>query len=164
MIIMAEILDLVKVKLTSNKNFEDITYSKITNYDCLEIPKEKLIETSKILKSDAEFDQLIDVVGVDRFTKANRFEVIYNLWSNIHKARIFLRVKLDSKNPEVETLCKTWPSANWLEREAYDMFGIVFLNHPDLRRIYMMEEFQYYPLRKDYPLMGIPGAVELPKK
>jgi NADH-quinone oxidoreductase subunit C len=161
---MDEILDFIKEKLSSVKNFEGITYSKITNYNCLEISGEKLLETAKTLKSEAEFDQLIDVVGTDRFTKNDRFEVIYNLWSNNRKVRIFLRVKLDSKKPEVVTLCNVWPSANWLEREAYDMFGIVFLDHPDLRRIYMMDEFQYYPLRKDYPLMGIPGAVELPKK
>lgn len=161
---MAEILDLIKEKLSSNKDSIGITYSKITNYDCLEIPKEKLLTAAKILKLEAGFDQLIDAAGVDRFTKINRFEVIYNLWSNAQKARIFLRVKLDSKKPEVDTLCSVWSSANWLERESYDMFGIVFLNHPDLRRIYMMDEFQYYPLRKDYPLMGIPGAVELPKK
>jgi NADH-quinone oxidoreductase subunit C len=123
-----------------------------------------LLETAKTLKSEAGFDQLIDVVGADRFTKTDRFEVIYNLWSNTLKTRLFLRVKIDSKKPEVDTLCNVWPSANWLEREAYDMFGIIFLNHPDPRRIYMMDEFQYYPLRKDYPLMGIPGAVELPKK
>jgi len=161
---MIEILDLIKKKLSSNKDSEGITYSKITDYDCLEIPKEKLITAAKMLKSEIGFDQLIDIVGVDRFTKKNRFEVVYNLWSNSHSARLFLRTKLDSKKPEVDSLCNRWPSANWLEREAYDMFGIVFLNHPDLRRIYMMDEFQYYPLRKDYPLMGIPGAVELPKK
>lgn len=161
---MAEILDIVKEKLTLLKDSVNVEYTHITNYNCLIVPVHKLKEICEILKSQAEFDQLIDVVGVDRFTKNDRFEVIYNLWSNIHKARIFLRVKLDSKKPETESMCPVWPSANWLEREAYDMFGIIFLNHPDLRRIYMMDEFQYYPLRKDYPLMGIPGAVELPKK
>jgi NADH-quinone oxidoreductase subunit C len=161
---MTKILDIVKGKLLLSKKNEGITYSKIINFDCLEIPKETLLETAKILKTEAEFDQLIDAVGVDRFTKNERFEMIYNLWSDTHKSRIFLRVKLDSKKPEAESLCSIWPAANWLEREAYDMYGIVFLNHPDLRRIYMMDEFKYYPLRKDYPLMGIPGAIELPKK
>jgi NADH-quinone oxidoreductase subunit C len=161
---MTEILDIVKEKLSSGKNFEGIEYTQISNYHCLEVPKESLTEIAKTLMSEADFDQLIDIVGVDRFTKNQRFETIYNLWSNIHKARIFLRVKLDSKKPEVGSLTTVWPSADWLEREAYDMFGIIFLNHPDLRRIYMMEEFRYFPLRKDYPLMGIPGAVELPKK
>lgn len=161
---MAEFIDLIKEKLSSARALEGIDFTQINNYPCLIIPKEKLAESAKALKTELDFDMLIDVVGVDRFTKNERFEVIYNLWSNSRKARIFLKVKLDSKKPEVESLCGVWSSANWMEREAYDMFGIIFLNHPDLRRIFMMEEFQYYPLRKDYPLMGIPGAVELPKK
>jgi NADH-quinone oxidoreductase subunit C len=161
---MAEILDIVKEKLSSLKNFEDIEYTRISNYHCVEIPKESLLDIAKILKSDADFDQLIDIAGVDRFTKEQRFETVYNLWSSTRKTRIFLRVKLDSKEPEVESLTPLWSSADWLEREAFDMFGIIFLNHPDLRRIFMMDDFRYYPLRKDYPLMGIPGAIELPKK
>jgi NADH-quinone oxidoreductase subunit C len=161
---MAEILEIVKNKLSSLKDSGNIVYNQITNYHCLEIPASMLREAANVLKTEAGFDQLIDVVGVDRFTKNNRFELRYNLWSCSHKARIFLKVILDSKKPEVESLCSVWSSADWLEREAYDMVGIIFLNHPDLRRIYMMDEFQYYPLRKDYPLMGIPGAVELPKK
>lgn len=161
---MADILELVKSKLSENKESDGIEYTHITNYHCLIIPREKLIRIAEILKSEVKFDQLIDITGVDRFTKNERFETIYNLWSNEYKYRIFLKVKLDSKTPEVESLNTVWPSADWLEREAFDMFGIIFLNHPDLRRIYMMDDFQYYPLRKDYPLMGIPGAVELPKK
>ncbi len=164
MIIMAEFIDLIKEKLSSGRALEGIEFTQINNYPCLIIPKEKLVQAAKALKTELEFDMLVDIVGVDMFTKNERFEVIYNLWSNPRKARIFLKVKLDSKKPEVESLCGVWPSANWMEREAYDMLGITFLNHPDLRRIYMMDEFQYYPLRKDYPLMGIPGAVELPKK
>jgi NADH-quinone oxidoreductase subunit C len=138
--------------------------SEINNYPSLEIPKKKLVETAMALRDEFSFDQLRDVVGIDRFTKTNRFESIYNLYSTIHKGRLILRVKLDSKKPEVESLCSVWLSANWYEREAYDMFGIIYLNHPDLRRLYMMEEYEYYPLRKDYPLMGLPGAVQLPKK
>ena len=156
--------DDIKSKLSSIKSPRDINFDNIYNYNRVNVPKEKIIDVCLILKDDFKFDQLIDIVGVDRFTKENRFELIYNLWSNEHKARIFINVKLDSKNPEIESLCKVWPGADWEEREAYDMFGIIFKNHPDLRRIYMMDEFEYFPLRKDYPLMGIPGAVELPKK
>lgn len=161
---MAEIFELLKSKLSEDKDLEGIEFNQITGYQCLNISKEKLVKISETIKSEGDFDQLIDIVGVDKFTKHDRFETIYNLWSNKHKSRIFLRVKLDSKKPEVESVTSVWPAANWMEREAFDMFGITFLNHPDLRRIYMMDEFQYYPLRKDYPLMGIPGAVELPKK
>jgi NADH-quinone oxidoreductase subunit C len=154
----------IKSKFSSIQNFRDIMFENINNYDRIDVPKEKIIDICQILKEEFKFDQLIDIIGVDRFTKEERFEVIYNLWSNEHRSRLFLKVKLDSKNPEIDSLCNVWPTANWEEREAYDMYGINFINHPDLRRIFMMDEFEYFPLRKDYPLMGIPGAVELPKK
>ena len=64
----------------------------------------------------------------------------------------------------MHTLSVIWKSANWYEREVYDMFGIIFINHPDLRRIYMPEEYEYFPLRKDIPLMGVPGSIRLPNK
>jgi len=139
-------------------------FSEITNFPMLEIPKEKILETAMTLRDEFKFEQLRDIVSVDRFTKNERFECIYNLYSLSTKARLFLKVRLDSKKPEVESLYSVWQSADWAEREAYDMMGIHFINHPDLRRIYMMEEYEYYPLRKDYPLMGLPGSVQLPKK
>jgi len=139
-------------------------FSEITNFPMLEIPKDKILETAMTLRDEFKFEQLRDIVSVDRFTKNERFECIYNLYSLSTKARLFLKVRLDSKKPEVESLYSVWQSADWAEREAYDMMGIHFINHPDLRRIYMMEEYEYYPLRKDYPLMGLPGSVQLPKK
>lgn len=152
-------------KLTMEQSWGNvISFTEIYGFNCLEIPREKIVEVCTFLKKEQSFDMLIDIVGVDRFTKRERFELIYNLWSNTHNARIFLKVRLDSKSPEIDSVTPVWHGANWMEREAYDMYGIVFRNHPDLRRIYMMDEYEYYPLRKDYPLMGIPGAVELPKK
>jgi NADH-quinone oxidoreductase subunit C len=162
--IMSEIINKIKERLSEANGFQGIVFSEINDFPRIELPKDKLLEAANILKNEFHFDQLKDVVGVDRFTKEFRFECIYNVFSNEHRARIFLRVRLDSKKPEVESLCSVWPSANWYEREAYDMVGIIFLNHPDLRRIYLMEEYEYYPLRKDYPLMGLPGAMQLPKK
>ena len=154
----------LKDKFTEANGFNGVTVSEINNYPAIEVPKEKIVSIAEMLRDEFRFDQLRDVFGVDRFTKELRFECIYNLYSTIHKGRMMIRVRLDSKKPEVETLCGVWKSADWYEREAYDMFGINFLNHPDLRRLYMMEEFEYYPLRKDFPLMGIPGSVSLPKK
>jgi len=154
----------LKDKFTEANGFGGVTVSEINNYPAVEVPKEIIVKIAELLKDEFQFDQLRDIVGVDRFTKEHRFECIYNLYSTIHKGRMILRVRLDSKKPEVETLCGVWKSADWYEREAYDMIGIIFLNHPDLRRLYMMEEYEYYPLRKDYPLMGLPGAVQLPKK
>lgn len=161
---MPELIDTIKEKFTPQNGFQGITFSEITNYPMLEVPKEKIVDIARILRDEFKFEQLKDVVSVDRFTKTERFECIYNLYSLTHKYRMFMKVKLDSKNPEVESLYTVWQSANWAEREAYDMMGIKFLNHPDLRRMYMMEEYEYHPLRKDYPLMGLPGAVQLPKK
>jgi NADH-quinone oxidoreductase subunit C len=128
--------------------------------------KEEILEVCRILKEDSElkFTSLVDAVGVDRFQKKNRFEMIYNLVSIEKNARLFVRIKLDSRNPEMESLSQIWKSANWYEREAYDMVGIKFINHPDLRRMYMPDEFEYHPLRKDFPLMGIPDSLPLPNK
>lgn len=127
---------------------------------------ENVVQVCTVLKNDSGilFEQCRDVISVDRFEKEKRFEVIYSLYSLTHKDRLFVKVILDTKNPSTLSLTGIWRSVNWYEREAYDMMGITFENHPDLRRIYMPEEFKYYPLRKDFPLMGIPGSLELPKK
>lgn len=161
---MAELTDKIKEKLSGANGFQGVIFTENINYPMIEVPKERLLEIAKILRDEFQMEQLRDVVSVDRFTKNERFECIYNLFSLTHGKRIFLKVKLESKNPEVESLYPVWQSANWAEREAWDMMGIKFLNHPDLRRLYMMEEYEYHPLRKDYPLMGLPGAVKLPKK
>ena len=105
-----------------------------------------------------------DELGIDNFTKKDRFEIVCYLYSTEFKERFFVKVILDSKKPEMPSLTSIWKSANWYEREAYDMYGINFTNHPDLRRIYMPDEFEYFPLRKDFPLMGIPGSIPLPRK
>lgn len=161
---MQENMEKIKEKFTAANGFEGVVFSEIDNYPVIEFPKERIIEISTLLRDEFKFDQLRDIIGVDRFKKEGRFECIYNLYSSENSERLFMRVNCGTKNPEVESLYPVWLSANWAEREAYDMFGINFLHHPDLRRMYMMEEYEYYPLRKDYPLMGLPGAVQLPKK
>lgn len=120
------------------------------------------IEICKYLKEEHHFIYLADILGADRFTSEERFEVIYNLVSLRDRQRLFVKVWLEEENPEVESLTSLWTSANWLERQTHDMFGVNFVNHPDLRRIYMPEDFEYYPLRKEFPLLGIPGSIELP--
>ncbi|HQJ74498.1 MAG TPA: NADH-quinone oxidoreductase subunit C [Bacteroidota bacterium] len=130
------------------------------------ISKKKILDVCYFLKNneDLKFDYLVDICGVDRFKKENRFEVVYNIWSEKLKYRIRLRVKVDEKDLQLDSVTSIWKSADWYERETYDMFGIVFLNHPDLRRIYMPEEFEYFPLRKDFPLIGIPDSLPLPRR
>lgn len=96
------------------------------------------------------FDMLTCITGVDNGPEANTMEVIYHLYSIPFHQSLMLKVIVSRENPEVETLTTIWKSANWLEREVFDMFGIVFKNHPDLRRILMPADWDGNPLRKDY--------------
>jgi len=157
-----EKLEILKTKL---QKF-NIIFDNVNDMTGVYIDKNDVLEVCKILKEDPElkFDSLVDAVSVDRFQKKERFEMIYNILSLDFNERIFIKIKLDSKIPEMQSLTQVWKSANWYEREAYDMIGINFVNHPDLRRMYMPEEFEYYPLRKDFPLMGIPDSIPLPNK
>ncbi|MEX2640865.1 MAG: NADH-quinone oxidoreductase subunit C [Balneolales bacterium] len=126
------------------------------------IKKDRLHETCKWLKEQQHFIYLVDIFGTDRFTPEGRFEVIYNLVCLRTRVRIFIKILVEEENPAVPTVTDIWKSANWNERETYDMFGIRFEGHPDLRRMYMPEDYQYYPLRKEFPLIGVPGSIELP--
>jgi len=93
-----------------------------------------------------------------------RFEVVYHLYSLKNTRYLRLKVLVEEDQAVVPTLTGVWPAANWHERETFDMFGIRFAGHPDLRRLYMPEEFEYHPLRKDFPLMGIPDSLPLPRR
>jgi NADH-quinone oxidoreductase subunit C len=109
-----------------------------------------------VLKEDAEFqfDMLADLFAVDYLfweEKENRFEIVYNLYSTIKNHRIFIKVQVPEKDARVESVTSVWPAANWFEREVWDMFGVKFDGHPNLKRILMYEEFQGHALRKDYP-------------
>jgi len=130
------------------------------------VSKERIVEVCCFLKFDSElrYDLLADLCGIDMYTAAKRFGVIYNLYSLTNKHRIRLKTFVDEDDSKVPTVSGVWATANWHEREAFDMFGIVFEGHPDLRRMYMPDEFEHFPLRKDFPLMGIPGSLPLPKK
>jgi NADH-quinone oxidoreductase subunit C len=120
------------------------------------------LEICRYLKEQHHFIYLADIFGTDRFTSEDRFEVIYNLVSLRDRQRLFLKTWLPEENPEIQSVTPLWESADWYERQVYDMLGVIFTNHPDFRRIYMPEDFQYYPLRKEFPLLGIPGSIELP--
>lgn len=119
-----------------------------------------LIAVAQFLKNTPElaFDYLMDLTAVDylffaggRIQKEHRFEVVYHFYSLTHNHRIRIKVPVDEKNPEVDSLNDLWLSANWYEREVWDMFGIKFKGHPNLKRILMYEEFKGHALRKDYP-------------
>ncbi len=157
-----ERLNILKASLESF----GVAFSDVNGTPAIVVEKEKLLDVCKVLKEDEslKFNSLVDAISIDRFEKKNRFEMIYNLLSIENNERLFIKVLLESKDPEIESLTDIWKSANWYEREAFDMMGIRFLNHPDLRRMYMPEDYEYYPMRKDFPLMGIPDSIPLPNK
>ena len=126
------------------------------------VSREQIVGIAKRLKTEFGFLQMIDALGHDRMEKKDRFEVTYNLRNHNTKQRIFLKVRCDERDAHVPSLTSIWTGANWHEREAYDMFGVLFDGHPDMRRMYMPDDFEFYPLRKDFPLMGVPGSIPLP--
>ena len=123
------------------------------------VPPDRLIEVMTFLRSDPRclFEQLCDVTCVDYLQypgAEDRFGVAYSLLSLTHHHRLWIKVFVNDPDPEVPSLCVIWNGANWPEREVYDMFGIRFTGHPDLRRILTPDDFVDHPLRKDYPLRG----------
>ncbi len=123
-----------------------------------EVPVAKIDEACRICR-DAGFNMLLDISSVDHFGEEPRFEVVYELYSIPQKTHLRLKAKVSEDHLEVPTVVYVWPTANWHEREIYDMMGIRFANHPDLRRILMWEGYPYYPLRKDFPLEGKPSEM-----
>ncbi|MBM2841310.1 MAG: dehydrogenase subunit, partial [Bacteroidetes bacterium] len=131
----------------------------------VQVKKQDIVKVCEFLKNDAElsFDMVIDLCGVDMYRPEGRFEVIYILYSLKNKKYVRLKVLVNEDDAVVDTVTSVWSGANWHERETYDMFGITFKGHPDLRRMYMPEEYEYYPLRKDFPTMGITDSIPLPR-
>jgi NADH-quinone oxidoreductase subunit C len=122
---------------------------------CLLVGRDRITRVLKFLRDDVncQFKQLMDVCGVDFPDREERFEVVYNLLSLTHNRRIRVKVTASPETP-VPTVTEVFSSANWWEREAWDMYGILFRDHPDLRRILTDYGFQGHPLRKDFPLTG----------
>lgn len=117
------------------------------------IHPERLLEVARVLRDDRElsFDLLLDVTCVDYLGQDPRFELVYHFYSTRHRHRLRVKARVSESDPTIDSLVPLWVGANWLERETYDMYGIRFRGHPDLRRIYLYEEFEGHPLRKDYP-------------
>ena len=120
------------------------------------VKRDSLAGMCRFLKEDPDIkmDYLIDITAVDWLPKTPRFEVVYNMHSMRHGSRLRLKVPVEEGDASVPTVSGVWRTANWHERETYDMFGIVFAGHPDMRRILMPDDWEGYPLRKDYPLEG----------
>lgn len=158
--------DLVLQKLKNQFSDNILESSEFRGELTVVVPKEKIVEVCRYLRDDEElrYDLLDDLCGIDMFTPENRFGVIYNIYSLSTKHRLRVKTFTQDDEPKVPTVTTIWSTANWHERETYDMFGIEFVGHPDLRRMYLPDEFEHFPLRKDFPLMGIPGSLPLPKK
>lgn len=119
--------------------------------------KDKILNIFRYLHDDPDlfFDYLVDVCGADYLgKKEKRFEVVYHLYSIKHRHALRVKAEVTADKPSIDSVVGIWAGANWHEREAYDMYGIVFNGHPDLRRILLPEDWEGYPLRKDYPVKG----------
>ena len=120
----------------------------------LTVIKDSLIEIMTFCKNDLGFDYLVDLTAVDNLGTNPRYEVVYELYSYSDSCHLRIKVGVDESEREVSSVVGLWPTANWHEREAFDMIGVTFSGHPDMRRILMWEGYPYYPLRKDFPLSG----------
>lgn len=119
------------------------------------VPREAIVDACRTLRDEHGFDLLADICGVDRGPEEDpRYEVNYHLFSTIHRQRLRLKVLLNEDESHVHTVTHIWKTADWHERETFDMFGVVFDGHPDLRRILLPSDFDGHALRKDYPLRG----------
>jgi NADH-quinone oxidoreductase subunit C len=119
------------------------------------VPGGSIVDVCSFLKEEHDFDMLADLCGADRGPEDDpRFEVNYHLFSTIHHQRLRIKVLLSEDEPKVESVTSLWKTADWHERETFDLLGIIFDSHPDLRRILLPSDFDGHALRKDYPLRG----------
>lgn len=121
------------------------------------VKRDRIVEICEFLRDDEHlsFEMLTDECGVDRMEhpeRFERFEVVAHLFSLTHNHRVRLRVPIPEDDPTMDTLSGLWKGANWFEREIWDMYGVRFLGHPDLRRLLLYDQFEGHPLRKDYPI------------
>jgi len=126
------------------------------------VERSAIVDVCRHLKEEMGYTYLSEMGTIDRFTEENRFEVYYSLVNMRTQKRLRIKVRVDEEEPVVPSVIGVFRSANWHEREAWDMMGIRFDGHPDLRRIFMPEDFEYHPARKEFPTLGIPGSLPLP--
>jgi NADH-quinone oxidoreductase subunit C len=156
---------LTDLMTTLKSTFPDgvLSTTEFRNEVTAHIQKSQIKEVCLFLRDTHGFNYCADICGADRFTEEDRFEVIYNLTNLDSAERIRLKVRTSEEDCHVPSVCDIWKAANWNERETYDMYGIIFDGHPDLRRMYMPEDFEYFPLRKEFPLIGVAGSIPLPE-
>ncbi len=162
-----EIVEKIKEKFPG----EVISIKEFRDQVSVTLRKNKIHDICRYLHDEPElyFDYLTDLCGVDYLgRKDKRFEVVYHLYSIKHRHRLRLKAEVSESDPTIDSVMPVWVGANWHEREAYDLYGIVFRGHPDLRRILMPEDWEGHPLRKDYPVKGPekewPGFLDIIEK
>ncbi len=154
------------------QHFSDgiVASSSVNGEDVAIVTRERLLDVALHLKETPElaFDLPLDVTAVDYLNYPEpkpspaRFEVVYHLRSLKHRRHLRLKVRVAEEEAQVDSLCSVWRGVGWFERETWDMLGIHFKNHPDLRRILLYPEFQGHPLRKDYPVRGYQPTMAMP--
>lgn len=145
-------------KLKSKFGADILKVEVFHNQQTVIVKRDAILGIMKFLKEETElaYDFLADVTAVDylKMEKSPRFQVVYNLRSMKHSRRVRIKVPVPENDCRIESMSELWKTANWLEREVFEMYGITFDHHPDLRKLLMPEAYEYYPLRKDYPLRG----------
>jgi NADH-quinone oxidoreductase subunit C len=128
-----------------------------THADCGDatalVERGSLLSIMRLLRDEPglDFEMLTDLTAVDWLGQETRFEIVYHLYSLKQNHRVRIKSRVPESDPEIDSLVSLWPSADWMEREVWDLYGVRFRGHPDLRRILLYEEFEGHPLRKDYP-------------
>jgi NADH-quinone oxidoreductase subunit C len=142
-----------------NKSFEGKLQNKteFRGETTCAIQESDLRDIAKFCRDDLSFDYLLDITSIDNFGEEPRFEIVYHLYSMPQAVHLRLKLKLSEEVGALDTVSDIWPTADWHEREIYDMMGIKFNGHPDLRRILMWDGYPFFPLRKDFPLAGLPS-------
>ena len=141
-------------KLFGEKIQEKTEFRGETTYT---ISPSDLRELTQFCRDELSFDYLIDITSIDNFGEEPRFEIVYELYSMTLGIHLRLKLRVSEDVGAVDTISDIWPTANWHEREIYDMMGIKFNGHPDLRRILMWDGYPFFPLRKEFPLEGLPS-------
>ncbi len=160
-------LTLDKVVSVLEKKVKDaiVEHTAVERDDRVQVKPDALLDVLKALKNekDLSFEFLMDQTAVDYMGEEPRFEVIYQLYSMSHNYRLRVKTRVGGDTPQLPTATGLWKAADWFEREIWDMYGVRFEGHPNLKRLLMYEEFEGHPLRKDYPLKGHQPIVELRK-
>lgn len=145
-------------KLTERFGAASIVQSEFCDNFRATVPNDKLFDILKFLKEEQGYNFLVDITGIDYLNypaaTTDRFAVVYSLLNMDTNCRVYIKTMANDPDPELPSVISIWTGADWPEREIYDMYGIRFAGHPDLRRLLMPDEFTSYPLRKDYPLRG----------